>query len=170
MIGALARTVDGDPADTLSIAHWCGPILLLHRPGHSDHVLFSDGRRAIQVELLGGSLLQDAVQLQWQLSGLAGLPPKLAALQSLAAMQRLGRLPLALAPPLARRDRLVQALRAVDARTEAATLSDIATALFGMDRVRRDWSGPSDYLRSRTRRIARLGQSLVQGDYRHLLR
>lgn len=168
MIGAWVGTVDGDTASTLSIAHWCGPILLLHRPDHSDHVLFSDGRRAVQVELLGGSLLQDAVQLQWRLNGLAGLPPKLAALQGLAAMQRLGRLPLA--PPLARRDRLVQALRAADARSEAATLSDIAAALFGKDRVQCDWSGPSDYLRSRTRRIARLAQTLVQGSYRHLLR
>jgi hypothetical protein len=84
--------------------------------------------------------------------GLMGRPP--------------GRDPAAL--PATRRDRLVLALRALDARLEKASYRDIAEALFGAGRMpERGWKTYD--LRDRTVRLARLGHAMMQGGYRRLL-
>ena len=71
--------------------------------------------------------------------------------------------------PAARRDRLLLALRALDGRLEKASYRDIAEALFGTSRMpERGWK--THDLRDRTVRLARLGQALMQGGYRRLLR
>ena len=70
--------------------------------------------------------------------------------------------------PIARRERLVLALRALDGRLDKASYRDIAEALFGSSRMPdRGWK--THDLRDRTVRLARLGFSLMQGGYRRLL-
>lgn len=70
--------------------------------------------------------------------------------------------------PAARRDRLVLALRALDARLEKASYRDIAEALFGAGRLpERGWKTYD--LRDRTVRLARLGDAMMHGGYRRLL-
>lgn len=70
--------------------------------------------------------------------------------------------------PLARRERLILALRALDGRLEKASYRDIAEALFGSSRMpERGWK--THDIRDRTVRLARLGFSLMQGGYRSLL-
>ncbi len=78
----------------------------------------------------------------------------------------LGRDPAAL--PATRRERLVLALRALDARLEKASYRDIAEALFGAGRLpERGWKTYD--LRDRTVRLARLGHAMMHGGYRRLL-
>ena len=68
----------------------------------------------------------------------------------------------------ARRDRLILALRALDARLEGAVYREIATGLFGANRVSDcDWI--SHDLRDRTARLVRLGLGMMRGGYRRLL-
>ena len=70
--------------------------------------------------------------------------------------------------PVARRERLVLALRALDGRLDQASYRDIAEALFGSSRMPdRGWK--THDIRDRTVRLARLGFSLMQGGYRRLL-
>ncbi len=70
--------------------------------------------------------------------------------------------------PTAHRQRLVHALRALDARLDHATYREIAAALFGAKRLPdRGWK--THDLRDRTIRLARLGHDLMQGGYRQLL-
>jgi hypothetical protein len=70
--------------------------------------------------------------------------------------------------PVARRKRLVLALRALDGRLAKASYREIAEALFGSSRMPdRGWKTYD--LRDRTVRLARLGFSLMQGGYRRLL-
>lgn len=70
--------------------------------------------------------------------------------------------------PVARRERLVLALRALDGRLGEASYRDIAEALFGSSRMPdRGWK--THDIRDRTVRLARLGFSLMQGGYRRLL-
>jgi hypothetical protein len=67
-----------------------------------------------------------------------------------------------------RRQRLVQALRALDGRLDGATHREIAAALFDANAVpERDWI--SHELRDRTARLVRLGMSMMNGGYRRLL-
>ena len=71
--------------------------------------------------------------------------------------------------PAQRRDRLIQSLRALDARQDGATYRAIAAALFGEDRVpTRSWK--THDLRNRTIRIVQNGQELMRGGYFDLLR
>ena len=77
-----------------------------------------------------------------------------------------GREPTALPAP--RRDRLVLAIRALDARLDSASYREIATALFGAERVpKRGWK--THDLRDRIVRLTRLGFTMMQGGYRRLL-
>jgi hypothetical protein len=77
-----------------------------------------------------------------------------------------GRDPAAL--PVPRRDRLVLALRALDARLDKANYREIAAALFDAAHLpKRGWK--THDLRDRTVRLARLGFATMQGGYRRLL-
>ena len=68
----------------------------------------------------------------------------------------------------ARRDRLILALRALDARLEETSYPEIAAALFDTTPIsKRDWI--SHELRDQTGRLVRLGFSMMNGGYRQLL-
>ncbi len=67
-----------------------------------------------------------------------------------------------------RRQRLTQALRALDAREDGATYRTIAEALFGAKRIpERAWK--THDLRGRTIRLVASGYELMRGGYRKLL-
>lgn len=143
---------------------------MLKRGDGIEHVLLGDGAHRIQLEVRGTSLLEGAVRLRFDLAGFDGVEAKVATLRRLIALRRLGRFPRSLFPPDRRVNRWVMALRAVDGRQAGANARDIATVLFGHDAVRRDWDGPSDYLRSRARRAIAAGERLANGGYLTLLR
>ena len=67
----------------------------------------------------------------------------------------------------ARRARLVQMLRVLDARQEGASLRDVAETLFRQRVVGRAWQGSS--LHARTKRLVQGGLAMAQGGYRDLL-
>jgi len=62
----------------------------------------------------------------------------------------------------------LRALQAFDARAAGAPHRDIAIALFGSERVSRDWHSDSD-VRALTRRSLQRASRLVQGGYRALI-
>lgn len=70
--------------------------------------------------------------------------------------------------PPTQRQRLVNALRALDGRLDNASYRDIAAALFSEKRLPEGGWKTHD-LRDRTIRLARLGHDLMQGGYRQLL-
>lgn len=69
-----------------------------------------------------------------------------------------------------RRARLVETLRALDARLAGASTREIASALFGAERVPPGPEWKAHDLRSRTKRLVATGLALMNGDYRDLLR
>jgi hypothetical protein len=77
-----------------------------------------------------------------------------------------GRDPATLSAP--RRDRLVLALRALDARLDQASYREIAAAFFGAARVPKSGWKTHD-LRDRTVRLVRLGFATMEDGYRRLL-
>lgn len=70
----------------------------------------------------------------------------------------------------ARRRRLAQALRAVDARGAGATRRAIAEAVFGADAVPDGVAFDDHHLKSRTGRLIRDGLAMIAGGYRKLLK
>jgi len=73
-------------------------------------------------------------------------------------------------PREARIDRGIEMLRVHDAIGQGASQREIGAALFGDERVARDWVGESDSLRSRVRRLVREAHAMARGGYRQLMR
>jgi hypothetical protein len=73
------------------------------------------------------------------------------------------------APPTQRRRQLTLALRALRGRAAGFSYREIASALFGIDRIPTGSSWKSSDLRSRTLRLAAAGRAYCDGDYLKLL-
>jgi len=148
---------------------------LLHQPWPAA-VLQQGGREELTVgtpqglhrlSIVEGTFLAGPVRLTYLLE-----PPRLA--EGLAALQRWDRRATApsmqspaLSPErLSRRRDLVMTL---DALAEGCSLREIAMRLFGEVDAARDWNHPSDFLKSRTRRLVSQARALVAGGYRDLL-
>jgi len=132
-----------------------GPARLIRRRGalFRLHILEEPGKETPCVLLPLDQLFEVRAMAAIRLwSGLTGRSP--------------GRNPAEL--PAARRERLILALRALDGRLEKASYRDIAETLFGSSRMP-DGGWKTHDIRDRTVRLARLGISLMQGGYRHLL-
>ena len=163
--------VPGDQ-DAFDLESLTCPVLVLRDASGLEHLLIGDGACHVRLDIAGGTVLAGPVRLRFEFAGLAGMEAKLLTLRRLVALVRLGRFPHGLfpLPPARRARRWMMALRALDARRAGATHREIAAALFGEAMVAADWDGPSAYLRCRVQRLIRLGEALVEGGYRDLLR
>ena len=161
-----------DDPDAFDLGRLACPILVLRDTSGVEHLLVGDGTCHVRLDVTSGTMLEGPVRLRFEFAGLAGMEAKLLTLRRLVALVRLGRFPRGLfpLPPAPRARRWMMALRALDARRAGATHREIAAALFGESRVAADWDGSSAYLRCRVQRLIRLGEALVQGAYRDLLR
>jgi hypothetical protein len=134
-----------------------------------EHVALSDGYRRIRIDVMSGTVLEGPVVLQHQLTGLAGLSPKILALRRLIALTRTRRFGVSLFPVAPQTARIVAALQVFDGLLAGASQHDLAVALYGEDRVAAEWNGKSDSMRSRVRRLVRLAHDLAAGGWQRLL-
>jgi len=148
------------------------PVVVLREPSGAEYLLIGDSACHVRLDVTGGTILEGPVRLRLEFVDLAGMEAKLLTLRRLIALVRLGRFPRGLfsLPSKRRAHRWMMALRAWDARRAGASHREIAAALFGEAAVTADWDGRSAYLRCRVQRLNRLGETLVQGGYRDLLR
>ncbi|WP_051683149.1 DNA -binding domain-containing protein [Sphingomonas sp. UNC305MFCol5.2] len=143
-------------------------VLLGEDPG--EQLLLSDGLHNLRLEIRQGTLLAGPVRLRIRFEGLTALDAPLLTLRRLVAFHRLGRMPRQLFPRDPRVDRAILTLRAWDAHCAGAGQREIAALLLGSPRADSDWQGPSDYLRSRVKRLLRAARATVRGNWRRLLR
>jgi len=104
------------------------------------------------------------------MSGTDRLEIRLLALRRFAAFLRYRRIPAALFPSNAKARRWAEILRVLDALAVTSRHRSIAEHLFGTALVSRDWSGGSDYLRTRTHRLIGQARKLAAGGYLDLVR
>jgi len=158
---------DPDCFDLARFARWATVAL---REDGRQHVLLSDGWRRIRLDIVEGSVLgRRPVRLHYVLSGAAQAEPRLLTLRRLLGLIRHGRFPHRLFPREAAMARRVEALRTADALADGASQRDIANALFGERLVGEEWTGGSDFLRSRVRRRIAEAVKMRQGGWRRLL-
>lgn len=152
--------------------HWLAARLTLARGDDGrEHVVISDGRRHVRLDVERGSLLGHGnVVLHYRLHGVASARSRILPLRRLLHFCRHGRFPAALFPPEAGIARGVVLLRVRDALDARASHREIAEALFGASRVAREWHHVSDALRSRVRRLVADARHMSRGGYRQLLR
>jgi hypothetical protein len=165
-----ATPVSSDAADAFDLRALCHPVVVLRTNGYGEHLLIADGPRCIRIEVRSGTLLDGPVRLDYHLSGMGDVEARLLTLRRLTALCRLGRFPRTLFPPERRALRWAMALQAWDGCQAGAKHRDICAAIHGDALVRRDWLGPSDYLRTHVKRLLRTADALVDGGWRLLLR
>lgn len=127
---------------------------------HVEHVAIEDETGPIRFDVVRGSMLSGPVQLTVSLSCNPDLRFKL---DTLARLTRLGGMAGAArwrAGSDKRLSRLVEALRVGDALREGASLREIASVLLGAERVRCDWPGAGDSIKSWVRRRVALARRL----------
>ena len=134
-----------------------------------EHVVLTDGLHRLRLDVRGGTLTSLPVRLRFGFEGLRSIDAPLLTLRRLVAFDRRGAMPLGLYGRDRRVGRWISALRADDAQRSGASQRDVAQLLFGAGRVREDWPGPSDYLRSQVRRLLRFGERMREGGWRNLL-
>lgn len=166
---AAARpAVAGDPdaLDPGQLAPWL--TLVTGDAGH-EHCALSDGLRRIRLDVASGTLRSGPVVLHYRLAGRASLTAKILPLRRFVALCTHKRFLVSLFPPDPLIPRCLAALRVHDALAQGASHREIGAALFGTERVRRDWHDGSDSLRSRVRRLVREARAMARGGYRQLL-
>jgi hypothetical protein len=165
--------VECDPSDVDSIhVAALAPWLSIARDGDGrEHVVISDGYRHIRLDVAEGSIATSgAVLLHYHLSGLGSAEPKILPLRQFLHLCRRNRFSRSLFLPDPWIERWLMALRVHDGLMTGASQREMASVLFGFERVDNDWTGTSDSLRMRIRRLVREARSLAAGGYRLLLR
>jgi hypothetical protein len=155
-----------DGIDPARLAPW----LTLVAEKDGEQAVLSDGCRRIRLDVLEGSLRDGGpVQIHYGLCGLARAGRQIVALRRFLDLVQRGGFARGLYPLDPRTGRMVTMLRVHDALAEGMSYRDIGRFLFGEDRVRGEWDGPSDSLRGRVRRLARDALAMARGGWRQLL-
>lgn len=121
---------------------------------HDEHVLLSDGRRSIRLDIVGGTLLGCPARLSFLLDTKDRMRSQLRALEDLRKMAVTGTLG-GSSPPTPVRERWITELRVADALRSQASHFDIARCLFGSMVSERRWRSASAPYRMRVQRITR---------------
>lgn len=133
------------------------------------HLLISDGFRAIRIDVLTGSLALGPVQIGYRLAGLRSAERPVLTLRRFLALWRSGEFPRSLHPGETRARRWILMLRACDALAVGATQREIAGALLSADALQPLWRSQAPSLRSRAQRLVRAAAIMQAAGYRRLL-
>lgn len=168
VLTAVAAGPGGSP-DAFDLARF-GPMVTIVRAeaGH-EHLLLSDGLRAIRIDVLAGSLSEGPVQLRYLLTGLASAERPLLTLRRLLGLCRTGRFSAALHPVEAKARRFVLMLRANDALASGARQREIAAELLSAEAREARWRVEAPTLRSRVQRLVQSARAMALGGYTTLL-
>ena len=135
-----------------------------------EHLLLSDGFRAIRIDVLAGTIADGPAELRYRLAGLASSERTVLTLRRLLALWRAGRFCRSLHPDEARARRWLLMLRAHDALAAGANQRAIAAELLGSGAARERWRVEAPSLRSQVQRLVQGARHLARGGFWDLLR
>lgn len=132
----------------------------IDRYGH-EHIAVRTPSGDLRLDVVSGTVLAGPATLRVHLDCTSAIPPRLLALDRLLRLLGI-RDPGRRTPrPDPRLARLVEALRVADALADGASLTRIAAALLGAQRVLNDWPGDGDDIKSSVRRRVALARRLT---------
>ncbi|MDT9599867.1 DNA -binding domain-containing protein [Sphingosinicella rhizophila] len=158
----------GDARNAFELARVAGMSTIVVESGQ-EHLLVSDGLRAVRLDLLSGSVRRGPVRLHYRLAGLASAERPLLTLRRLLALWRAGRFSAQLHPVEARAARFVLMLRAHDALAAGATQREIAAVLLSGEAGEARWRVRAPTVRSQVQRLVRSARFMAAGGYLALL-
>ncbi len=124
---------------------------------HTEHLLFSDGRRSLRLDILEGSLIGCPCSLRYELHGFGSTKPTLSALKQLTYIVGTGTIA-ANGSTQAHRERWVLELRTADALAKHANQQDIARTFFGDIIGSSKWRQGSLSARARVQRLVKVAR------------
>ncbi len=143
---------------------------LFIKPDGGERLILSDGLKTIHLDCAGRSLLEGAARIGFVMNRLEHLDAKYRALRRLEMFLRHGVFDAGLFPPDPHARKLRAHLIALDGWRRGERQREIAVRIFGRKIVQDDWTGGSDFLRSRVRRHIKRGRELMNGGYLELLK
>jgi hypothetical protein len=167
VVSAIARRTRLD-ADCLDLGQ-LGRLGKLVRSSRWQHLLLSDGRRGIRLDVAGAALAGGPARLSFDIAGIDGLGRPLLVLRRLRSLVANGRFCPSLHARFAQAHRQVKLLRAFDALQAGAGHADIASAILAPRLERRRWRVHSPSLRSQAQRLARAARRMADGGFWDLL-
>lgn len=143
---------------------------LLILPDGTQQLLLRDGAHSLQLNISGQSILAPVTLLVP-----AGLTEELSSTQTqllkcFRLLRTNGTLPAECFPPHPYAGRAARVLMALDGHLAGVSHREIAVAMFGLERIKRDWGDPGEHLRDTVRRAIARGLVLMNGGYRTFLR
>jgi hypothetical protein len=157
-------------ADSVDLRGFGGLVIIAGTGCGTEHVLISDGLRAIRLDIVDGSIGTGLVQLRYLLAGMASVESRLPTLLRFLAFCRTGRFSRSLHSAETRAGRWLTMLRAHDAMAIGANQREIAAVLLNPEAAQPKWRVGSPSLRSRVQRLVRGASLMAGGGYRALLK
>jgi hypothetical protein len=140
------------------------------RDGHQ-HILFGHEGRFLQLDVLGNLGDGSAVTLQTRvLTSPCCLALHWRGLRQFADLMRYRAMRPKLYPAQTRAKRLLQMLQLLDIAETETSQRNMAVAMFGEDKVRREWGHGADHMRDWVRYSLRAARALSEKGYIKLLR
>lgn len=136
----------------------------------AEHLLLSDGLRAIRLDGPPGAFSSGPVCLRYSLEGLVSADAPLLTLRRFLALCRTGHFSRSLHRREVRARRWIMMLRAYDSLLAGADQRQIAGELFSGSVVEPCWRSREPSVRSRVQRLVRSARCFAPGGYRLLLR
>lgn len=155
------------PEDLFDLGRFRGLATLIS--GEREHLLLSDGLRAIRLDGAPGTFTGGPATLCYRIAGLQRAAQPLLTLRRLLALARSGRFSRTLHPPEARARRWVLQIRAWDALAAGASQQEIARELLCTSLGGPGWRVREPSFRSRAQRLVRSARLLAAGGYREFL-
>jgi hypothetical protein len=134
-----------------------------------DHLLLTDGLRAIRLDAPLGAFESKEMPLRFHVGGVHLSEFSVLALRRLLALARCGRFARTLHRPEPRAPRWILQLRAHDALAAGADLRQVAEELLGRSTADTRWRTRDPSLRSQAQRMVRSARALANGGFRQLL-
>ena len=119
----------------------------------TEHLLFSDGRRFLRIDVVEGTLIGCPSSLSYLLTGLTRLAGPIASLNRLARLVRAGSFDQERSAALMRHHRWVAELRVADALASGNDQQSIARAMFGELIADRRWRVENASYRRKVQRL-----------------
>ena len=166
LLHALSRHPSAGNAADLTLSRLRCVKHVIRGPDHCEYLLLRTTERSVAIKLSGQRITQSPVCVSFLLHGLSRAR-EVAAI--LAALLELVTKAPRWVKPGSRRNLMRDAFIAIEARSAGASHRDAAEAIFGIRRVREDWSGRGGALKERMRRALAKGQYLCDGGHRQLL-
>lgn len=158
-----------EASDSIDVARFGGWARLVSSYA-GEHLLISDGLRAIRLDVLMGTLAGGPARLRYRLSGLASAEQPLLTLRRFLALSRTGRFASSLHPREARAKRWLLMLRTHDALSTGADQREIAAELLSREAGEGRWRSRLPSVRSQVQRLVRNAQATAAGGYASLLK